>query len=242
MLGDERLQLADELGVPAELELGVDPLLDRGEAQLLEAGDLALGEGVVGEVGQRLAAPERERLGERAGGRLRVVSVPSGRRGARSGRGRALRARRGAGTRACASPAARGRGACAGWRRRPGAPSLRSSAPARPRGRRSACRWRRPRSHAGAGSRAACAACGRPEPASGRRHAPPRGRAGESRAGGTTAPSFRPDHGNTAVSRGQGASLFSGSLARAAVATLGRRRRVVVMQAATTQRGIGKGP
>jgi hypothetical protein len=47
VLADKRLQLADELGVPAERELGLDPLLDRAQAQLLEAGDLALGEGLV---------------------------------------------------------------------------------------------------------------------------------------------------------------------------------------------------
>lgn len=60
--------------------------------------------------------------------------------------GRAPRARRGAGTRVCASPVAPGRGACAGWKRRPATPPPPSSARARPRGRRSACRWRRPRS------------------------------------------------------------------------------------------------
>ena len=43
MLGDERLELADELGVTAEREIGLDPLLERGEPQLLQPGDLAPG-------------------------------------------------------------------------------------------------------------------------------------------------------------------------------------------------------
>ena len=45
VLGDQRLELADELGVAAERELGVDALLERRHAQLLEARDLRLGEG-----------------------------------------------------------------------------------------------------------------------------------------------------------------------------------------------------
>src|SRR5262245_5099759 len=77
MPGDERFQLANELSLAAELELGVDPLLDRSEAQLLEARDLALGEGVVGEIGERRSAPERERLGQRRRTRRRVAAVRS---------------------------------------------------------------------------------------------------------------------------------------------------------------------
>ena len=38
MLGRERLELGDELSVPAEPELGLDALLDRSDAQLLRAG------------------------------------------------------------------------------------------------------------------------------------------------------------------------------------------------------------
>ena len=64
VLGDECLQLADNLGVPAELELGLDPLLERAEPQLLEAGDLALRKGLVGQVAESGPAPERERLAE----------------------------------------------------------------------------------------------------------------------------------------------------------------------------------
>ena len=39
VLGDERLELADELGVPPQREVGVDPGLQRGEAQLVQPRD-----------------------------------------------------------------------------------------------------------------------------------------------------------------------------------------------------------
>jgi hypothetical protein len=68
--GGSRLQLADELGF--------DPLLNRAEAQHLEAGDLAPREGVVGEIGERAAAPERERLGERGRSFLRLAPARLG--------------------------------------------------------------------------------------------------------------------------------------------------------------------
>ena len=55
MLRDERLELADELGVAPELELGVDPLLERRQPQLLEPRDLRLRERLEREVGERLA-------------------------------------------------------------------------------------------------------------------------------------------------------------------------------------------
>ncbi len=59
--GDERLELGDELRVAPEREVGLDPLLERDGAQLLEPGDLGLRERLVEEVGERRAAPERER-------------------------------------------------------------------------------------------------------------------------------------------------------------------------------------
>jgi hypothetical protein len=59
---DERFELADQLCVGAECEVGLEAFLERCEAQLLETGDLALGERLVGEVGERRAAPEGERL------------------------------------------------------------------------------------------------------------------------------------------------------------------------------------
>ena len=67
--GDQRLELGDELGVAPEREIRLDPLLERDGAQLLEPRDLGLGERLVEEVGERRAAPERERLAQRALGR-----------------------------------------------------------------------------------------------------------------------------------------------------------------------------
>jgi hypothetical protein len=48
--------------VPAERELGIDPVLPRAEPQLLEPGDLVADELLAGEVVQRRAPPERQRL------------------------------------------------------------------------------------------------------------------------------------------------------------------------------------
>jgi hypothetical protein len=64
MLGDQRLQLADELVVAAEGEVRVDPKLQRGDAKLFEAKDRRLGERLVREVRERCAAPEREPLAQ----------------------------------------------------------------------------------------------------------------------------------------------------------------------------------
>ena len=75
MSADEPLQLRDELGLPAELEVGVDALLERGEPLLLEARALGAREGCV-ELGERWAAPERERLPEHISGLGRRL-VPS---------------------------------------------------------------------------------------------------------------------------------------------------------------------
>ena len=69
MLGDERLELADELGMAAELEVGVDARLERGEALFLQAAGLGTGERRVGGVGERGAAPEREGVHEGLRGR-----------------------------------------------------------------------------------------------------------------------------------------------------------------------------
>ena len=47
-----------------EREVGVDPLLERGQTAFLKALDVAAGELVVGEVGERGPAPQRERLAQ----------------------------------------------------------------------------------------------------------------------------------------------------------------------------------
>ena len=72
---DDGLQLGHELDVAAEREIGVDPFLQRHESKLLEPRDLCLREGLVGEVGERRPAPERERLAE---SRRRTRCIPGG--------------------------------------------------------------------------------------------------------------------------------------------------------------------
>lgn len=62
VLGDERLELGHEAGVPPERQFGVDAQLECHEAQLLESCDRALGERRVGEVRERHAAPQPEGL------------------------------------------------------------------------------------------------------------------------------------------------------------------------------------
>jgi hypothetical protein len=59
---DQRLELADQLGVASERQVGVDSLVEHGEPHLREAGDLRLGKPLVGEVSERGTAPQRERL------------------------------------------------------------------------------------------------------------------------------------------------------------------------------------
>ncbi len=61
--------------MPTKREIGLDPLLDGCEPELLEPGDLALREHVVGEVRERWAAPDLERLAERC---LCTLGIPSG--------------------------------------------------------------------------------------------------------------------------------------------------------------------
>ena len=53
VLGDERLELPDQLVVAPEGEVGVDAELDRRQLHLLQPGDCGLGEALVGEVRQR---------------------------------------------------------------------------------------------------------------------------------------------------------------------------------------------
>jgi hypothetical protein len=64
VLGHERLELPDELGMTARLQVGVHAVLERGEPQALEAGDLRSREVLVREVCERRPAPHRERLAQ----------------------------------------------------------------------------------------------------------------------------------------------------------------------------------
>ncbi len=72
MLTNERLQFRDQLSGQAALEVGVEPQFDRLQPELLETGDLGLGERLVGELLERLAPPERQRLTEHERSRRRV--------------------------------------------------------------------------------------------------------------------------------------------------------------------------
>ena len=123
VLVHERLELGDEPAVLAERELGLDALLERGEAQLLEPRDRRRRERLVGEVGERRAAPQRERLAQqrRPRARARRARAPTAASSAsRSKRLRSSVSRPGADEVARRPRLDRaGRGACAGPR--PGA-------------------------------------------------------------------------------------------------------------------------
>ena len=64
VLSDQRLQLGDQLGVAAEGQVGLDPDLQDGQVPLGEPGALGLGERLVGELRQRPATPQPERLAQ----------------------------------------------------------------------------------------------------------------------------------------------------------------------------------
>ena len=61
VLQDQPLELPHEVQVPTEGEVHIDPALERSEAELLQPGDGRLGEGLIREVCERRAAPERQR-------------------------------------------------------------------------------------------------------------------------------------------------------------------------------------
>jgi hypothetical protein len=75
VLGDEGLQFADELGVSPECKIRLQACLEGTQPLLLQPRRLGSGEGHVGELRQRLPAPQLERLAQRACG-------PGRRRGA----------------------------------------------------------------------------------------------------------------------------------------------------------------
>ena len=59
---NELLQFGHQLARPTERELCVDPFLERGKASLFQVRRLGGNEWLVGEIIQRRAAPEAERL------------------------------------------------------------------------------------------------------------------------------------------------------------------------------------
>ena len=64
VLGDECLELPDQLVLAPEREVGVDPQLQRCQPDLLEPGDGRLREALVGEVRERRAPPQRQRVAQ----------------------------------------------------------------------------------------------------------------------------------------------------------------------------------
>ena len=65
VLGDQGLQVGDEIGMASELELGLDPILDCRRPQLLEPGRFCPRKRNVGAVGKRGPAPQPVCLPER---------------------------------------------------------------------------------------------------------------------------------------------------------------------------------
>jgi hypothetical protein len=68
----QRLELAGDLGVPAEREIGLDPLLERRDVQLHQTSDLRLRERLVREVGERRPTPQRQCLAQHPRSRLGI--------------------------------------------------------------------------------------------------------------------------------------------------------------------------
>ena len=161
--GDQRLELADDVAVVPEREVGLDPPFECGEAELLETRALVPGERL-GELGQRRAAPERQRVAQQLASPARASPCESACRAPATERSKrdevelvvaAPRAGSPAGVCAAAAPEAPSAAA-----RRGSAPSSAPS-PARPRptARRRSGRGKPCGSRSGAGSRAAPAAC-----------------------------------------------------------------------------------
>ena len=57
VLSDRCLQLTHDAEMPAKCQLGLETLLERGQPELLEPSGLSLSERLIGELGQRRAAP-----------------------------------------------------------------------------------------------------------------------------------------------------------------------------------------
>src|SRR3954451_15992159 len=64
MVADQCLELGNERRAAPKGEVRFDPMLERTQTQFLQSGDLVAGEILVREVGQRVAAPERQPIPE----------------------------------------------------------------------------------------------------------------------------------------------------------------------------------
>nr|BFF03905.1 hypothetical protein GCM10020241_55800 [Streptoalloteichus tenebrarius] len=76
VLRDQVGQLADQYAVVAQREPRLGLLLQRDQPQLLQPPDHRGEQRAVGEVGERRAPPQRERLGQQVGPRPRVLARP----------------------------------------------------------------------------------------------------------------------------------------------------------------------
>ena len=76
MLGDQRIELRDDLPVPPRGQFGFDRCLDRQEVELLEPADLRRRKRLARDIGERGAAPKLERaLGGAVGDPLRCLAT-----------------------------------------------------------------------------------------------------------------------------------------------------------------------
>ena len=71
----DSFELPDELGVASEAQVGLDAFLDRDATELFEPQRFGAGEVGVGELGERGAPPEAERLVEERRGRRRLTGA-----------------------------------------------------------------------------------------------------------------------------------------------------------------------
>ena len=165
VLGDERLELRNELRMPPEAEVGFDPFLEGTLSRCSSSRPAA-------------AAAKGSPSRSASAGPRQSASASRGRESARS-LANSSRSVRPAGTSARSRGRSFGarrrplRAPCAGPRYTPAARSGRSRAGRRPRARRSAARSRRRGSPRAAAARARRAACARRDSA-GRRHGRPR--------------------------------------------------------------------
>ena len=73
VLGDQRRQLARQIGVAAEREVGVDARLHRAQPQILQPGRLRPGGRRIGQLAERRPTPQAQRGGELAPRRLGIA-------------------------------------------------------------------------------------------------------------------------------------------------------------------------
>ncbi len=169
----------------AELQVRRDPVLVRGRAQFVEPRDLALAERLIREIGQRLTAPQAQRLGQRGGPGARIArrQRPAALGDERLEPAQVELARlqlqlvaRTDASRSAASPTAgRARAPCATAIPPPEAPSSPPRGPPVATAPRSNGRWRRPRWRAATAFPEARAAWPRPARPPDRRRTPPAG-------------------------------------------------------------------